>query len=110
MAITGLPDPAIHRKCKRCGGWFHAHEGARCWPPKVGLLSWVHVTTAESMDLEREMKFYCGACQELNAQAQIKARKVTVQVIMAALVAGVVVLLAWAFDLSSWVDGALRGR
>ena len=106
MPITGLPNPQIHRMCKRCQQWFDAHEGALHWPPKTGLLTWVHVTMAESIGQEKELKFYCPACHTLNGKAEARFAKVFTQslLIMAA-IAGLAAI-AWAFGLVEM----LRGR
>ena len=102
MPISGLPNPQIHRLCKRCRQWFDAHEGFQCWPPKTGLLSWVHVTLSENTEQASEQKFFCNACQEKNgkdAARFIKGFK-TIALTMVAIAA--MAGAAWAFGLVEW--------
>jgi len=109
MPITGLPDPTIHRKCKRCGSWCHLHEGALTWPPKNGLLSFVHVTLAESTEQEGERKFFCDACQEANALAERRFRKLFVNSGLTLLALLVLAPIAYSLGLFAWLEQVLRG-
>jgi len=110
MPITGLPDPAIHRKCKRCGTWFHLHEGALTWPPKRGLLSFVHVTLAESTEQDAELKFYCVACQERNALDEGRFRKMLSSFGITLLVLIIALPVAYALGAFSWIENLLRAH
>ena len=103
MPIDGLPNPQIHRMCKRCRQWFNAHEVSMMWAPKTGLLTWVHVTMAENMDQHKELKAYCSACQELNSKDETRFSKAFMQsVIMIAIVCGLG-LIAWALGLGDLI-------
>ncbi len=108
MPVEGLPDPTIHRKCKRCGTWCHLHEGSRCWPPKTGLFSLVHVALAQGVDQDQEMKFYCAACQERNRVAERRFRKLLMSLGIATIVLGVLISSAWMAGLFTWLERALR--
>lgn len=108
MPITGLPDPAIHRKCKRCGGWFHLHEGALGWPPKRGLISVVHVTMVESTGIEREMKFFCTACGERNAIDEQRFKRAAIHTAVAMLLIALAIPLASWLGVSTWLQDLLR--
>ncbi len=108
MPVEGLPDPTIHRKCKRCGGWFHLHEGARCWPPKTGLLTLVHVALAQGVDQDDEMKFYCAACQESNGVAERRFRKVLVSMGISVILLCAFLPLAWMAGLFAWLEQVMR--
>ena len=110
MPITGFPDPVLHRKCKRCGTWFHLHEGALCWPPKRGLLSLVHVSLAEWTEQRGEMKFYCVACQDLNAHDVRQVRKQLINTGITLLVIMLGLALAQWLELFAWMDLVLRAR
>ena len=109
MPITGLPDPTIHRKCKRCGTWCHLHEGSLAWPPKRGLLSLVHVALAESLAREGEQKFYCAACLERNARDERSFRKAAGSLGISLLALAVLAPIAWATGLIGWIEAILRG-
>jgi|GEM_PF-3507915 len=108
MPITGLPNPQIHRLCKRCRQWFDHHEGSLCWPPRTGLLSLVHGTLSESLDQEKEMKYYCEACQALNTKETVRFRKQTIQGILVALVVGAVLILGWLIGIDQYLLGMAR--
>lgn len=108
MPIEGLPNPQIHRMCKRCRQWFNVHEGAMRWPPKTGLLTWVHVTMAESMEQEKDVKFFCVACQELNAKDEARFTKALRQTCITVAVLAVVGLAAWGLGLIEMLTNALR--
>ena len=110
MPITGLPDPTLHRKCKRCGIWIHLHEGSLTWPPKRGLLSFVHVTLAESIEQTTELKFYCVPCQERNARDERGFRKLFVTMGVTVLGLAVALLIASWLGLFTHLESFLRGR
>jgi hypothetical protein len=106
MPIEGLPDPILHRKCKRCGTWCHLHEGAFTWPPKKGLISAVHVSLAEWTEQDDRQKFYCVACQERNEFDQRRARKRAIGIALTLLMLGIVLR----FGLATVLVNFLRGR
>ncbi|MBA3684748.1 MAG: hypothetical protein H0W72_05840 [Planctomycetes bacterium] len=108
MPVEGLPDPTIHRKCKRCGLWCHLHEGTRCWPPKTGLLTVVHVSLAQGVDNDQDMKFYCAPCQERNALDERRFRKVTVSSGITIIVLGIALPLAWWVGAFAWLERMMR--
>jgi len=110
MAISGLPNPDIHRKCKRCHEWFDHHAVDLCWPPKTGLLSWVHGTLIESTDQVKEQKYYCRPCQELNAKAESRFRRQSIQGIVIATLVLVGFLVAWGLGLGDLLTGLAKGK
>lgn len=110
MPISGLPNPQIHRLCKRCRQWFDHHEVTLCWPPKKGLLSFVHVTLAESVDQEKDQKHYCHACQELNAKDETRFRKQFVQGAVMLVIILVLIVIGWAIGLDDLLRGMAEGR
>ena len=110
MPITGHPDPARHRMCKRCGTWCHLHEGALTWPPRRGLLSFVHVALAESVARESELKFYCQPCQERNARDERAFRKVMLSMVWTVVVLVVFVPLASWLGVFAWLQTTLRSH
>ncbi len=108
MPVEGLPDPSIHRKCKRCGVWFHLHEGARCWPPKTGLLTLVHVSLAQGIDNDQDMKFYCAACQQRNELDERRFRKLGTSMGFTVILLGVLLPLAWHLGGFAWLEQMMR--
>jgi hypothetical protein len=108
MPIVGLPNPQIHRMCKRCHQWFNVHEGALCWPPKTGLLTWVHVTMAEGMEHEKDLKFYCSPCQRLNQADQARFAKAIRTSLISIVTVAVLGSLAWALGLVDLLISSLR--
>lgn len=109
MPITGLPNPQIHRLCKRCRQWFDHHEVESCWPPKKGLLSFVHVTLAEGLDQFKEQKHYCHACQELNVKDEIRFRKQFTQGLIMFAIVLILIVIAWAVGLEEIIRGFAEG-
>lgn len=110
MAIEGLPNPQIHRMCKRCHQWFNAHEGALCWPPKTGLLTWVHVSMAESTEREKERKFYCVACQDLNTKSEQRFAKAFKQSLYSIAAIALLAAIAWGLGLVDMLTSSLKAR
>jgi hypothetical protein len=108
MPVEGLPDPTIHRKCKRCGGWFHLHEGNLCWPPKTRVLSTIYVSLAQGVDNEQDMKFYCAACQERNALDERRFRRMLVNGGITIVLLGLALPFAWYAGFFSWFEQLLR--
>ena len=109
MPISGLPDPTIHRKCKRCGTWFHLHEVVLAWPPKRGPLSFIHVTLAESTEQDRERKFYCLPCQDLNALDARRFRRLFTRTGLTMLAVLVAIPIAYWLGVFAELESFLRG-
>jgi len=110
MPISGLPNPQIHRMCKRCRQWFNAHEVSMLWAPKTGLLTWVHVTMAENMEQKKELKAYCAACQELNVKDEQRFTKAFMQSLITIAVVSGLGLIAWALGLGELIKEQLSKR
>jgi hypothetical protein len=69
MPVEGLPNPHIHRLCKRCGRWFQLDEGSLAFPATRGPLKWIRVVAARFTEQDHLKKFFCFPCQELQARA-----------------------------------------
>ncbi len=62
MPVDGLPNPRIHRICRRCGKWHHQHEGSLEYPASTGPFSWLSQSYARHVDAEASMVFICSRC------------------------------------------------
>ena len=60
MPIEGIPDPQIHRICRRCGKWFEPEEGALVAPDGPGPLGAMRAVRA-AFD-PSVMRFQCNRC------------------------------------------------
>jgi hypothetical protein len=60
MPIEGMPDPQLHRICRRCGKWFEPGEGTLLPPDVTGPMSWMHAARA-SFD-PSFLRFQCNRC------------------------------------------------
>ncbi len=96
MPVEGLPNPHLHRLCKRCGKWHHTHEGTVDWPPVTGLISWVQVRTGKLLDRTERMQFRCVACREQQVRSARAWRRSLITAVIMFAVLGV---LAWKFGL-----------
>lgn len=64
MPVDGLPNPTLHRLCRRCGKWHHLHEGSYVMPPSSGPVSWLIHGYQRQVDPQKLLRFVCNACQE----------------------------------------------
>lgn len=96
--------------CKRCRQWFNAHEVNMLWPPKTGLLTWVHVSMAANMEQEKHLKAYCTACQELNQKDETRFIKTIRKSVISILVVVILGALAWAVGLVDVVIDMMRAH
>ena len=60
MPIEGMPDPQIHRICRRCGKWFEPEDGTLVAPEASGPLSVMRAARA-SFDPSL-LRFQCNRC------------------------------------------------
>jgi hypothetical protein len=60
MPIEGMPDPELHRICRRCGKWFEPGEGTFMAPEATGPIGMMHAARA-SFDASF-MRFQCNRC------------------------------------------------
>ncbi len=63
MPVDGLPNPTIHRLCRRCARWHHLHEGSYIEPPAAGPVSWLLNSYQRHADPQAGQRFVCSACQ-----------------------------------------------
>jgi hypothetical protein len=60
MPIEGMPDPEVHRICRRCGKWFEPGEGALMAPEATGPMGAMRAARA-SFDPSL-LRFQCNRC------------------------------------------------
>lgn len=60
MPIEGMPDPQIHRICRRCGKWFEPSEGSSVTPDVTGPMGALRAARA-SFDGSL-LRFQCNRC------------------------------------------------
>jgi rubredoxin len=60
MPIEGMPDPQLHRICRRCGKWFEPEEGALMAPEATGPMGAMRAARAP-FDPSL-MRFQCTRC------------------------------------------------
>lgn len=70
MPITGMPDPALHRICRRCQRWFEPTEGALQAPEVTGPLGAMQALRAASGD-RSVMRFQCARCTKVRRNTQL---------------------------------------
>ena len=83
MPVEGIPDPQVHRLCRRCGKWFEPREGSLVAPEATGPLGAMRALRA-SIDGSR-LRFQCGRCTRI--------RRTTETVLWGTLLGLVVVIL-----------------
>jgi len=87
MPVEGLPDPALHRLCRRCGTWYHLHEGSTDWPPVTGLISFIQVRSGQLLERTERMQFRCRGCFDEQARKSKSGRRsLLIGLIMLALI------------------------
>jgi hypothetical protein len=62
MPVSGLPNPAIHRLCRRCGKWHHVHEGSFEFATSAGPFSWIINAYRRNADPDAAQIFICSGC------------------------------------------------
>jgi hypothetical protein len=110
MPITGLPNPQIHRMCKRCCQWFNYHEVELCWPPRRGMFSMIHGMLAENLDQVKEKKNYCAACQALNEKEELRFRKNLMRGMLSFFIILLAIIAAWALGVEEMIRNMATGR
>jgi hypothetical protein len=68
MPVEGIPDPALHRLCRRCGKWFEIDEGALLAPEVTGPLGAMRAMRA-SFDSSL-LRFQCDRCTRIRRRTQ----------------------------------------
>jgi len=68
VPIEGMPDPGVHRICRRCGQWFEAHEGTSMAPEVTGPLGYLRAMRA-GID-GSGMRFQCARCTRVRTLTQ----------------------------------------
>ena len=61
MPVEGLPDPALHKRCFRCGGWFDEMDGTWVAKPRHGPGGAV-LALVDRLIGDRPQQFMCDAC------------------------------------------------
>ena len=97
MPITGLPNPHLHRLCRKCRRWHDQDEGSMCAPTIAGPLSFLRNLRATAMDDETVQYFICFPCQKPKGMSPL------VKIILAVAVAGLVAGLASYFHLIDYI-------
>jgi hypothetical protein len=99
MPVDGLPNPTLHRLCRRCGKWHHLHEGSYVMPASSGPVSWLINGYHRHADPQAAQRFVCIPCQG-PARAALWQRLLA----SCALIAGSA-LLAWWLYAGGLLDG-----
>ena len=63
--IDGMPDPKIHRICRRCQQWFYPEEGTFRPPEVAGPLSGMQALRAEITGDPALFRFECKRCTKV---------------------------------------------
>ena len=63
MPVDGLPDPAIHKRCYRCGEWFEELDGRMVEKTRSGPAGIV-LEVVDRLIGDPRMQFICDGCYE----------------------------------------------
>ena len=66
-----LPDPDLHKLCRRCRKWFEPDEGVLSLPEATGPISRLRQTAAIISGDERALRFICHRCAAVRRRTQI---------------------------------------
>ena len=102
MPVAGLPNPTLHRLCRRCGRWHHLHEGSYVMPTASGPVSWLLHGYQRQVDPEALLRFVCHACQAPAGRSR-RSRLIASAALLAA-----GALLAWFILSRGLLDGLLE--
>jgi hypothetical protein len=89
MPVDGLPNPTLHRLCRRCGKWHHLHEGSYVMPSSSGPVSWLISGYQRQVDPQALLRFVCSACQAPAGPSRRQRLLASLAVLIAS------VLMAW---------------
>lgn len=70
MPIDGMPDPAIHKRCFRCGQWFEEIDGSYVERPRHGVGGAI-LALVDRLVGDRRMQFVCDGCATLGGRGGI---------------------------------------
>jgi hypothetical protein len=68
MPVEGMPDPTVHRICRRCGKWFDPAEGRLMAPEATGPMGMMHAARA-SFDGSM-LRFQCDRCTRIRRNTE----------------------------------------
>ena len=70
MPVEGLPDPAVHKRCFRCGQWFEEIDGGYVERPRHGVGGAV-LALVDRLVGDRRLQFVCDGCASLGGRGGI---------------------------------------
>jgi hypothetical protein len=103
MPVEGLPNPTLHRLCRRCGKWHHLHEGSYVMPSSSGPVSWLINGYHRHADPQAAQRFVCDSCQAPAGPSR-RQRLLASLALLAAFA-----LVGWWLYSSGLIDGLVDG-
>jgi len=103
MPVEGLPNPTIHRLCRRCRRWHHLHEGSYEQVSSSGPFSWIINAYRRQADPDATMIFICTSCRRPPATPAWVQALISLAIVLAA------ALGAWWLYASGAIDHLLSG-
>jgi hypothetical protein len=70
LMIEGMPDPKIHRICRRCQRWFYPEEGTLEAPEVTGPFGAMQAFRASIFADPRLLRFQCRRCTKVRRTTQ----------------------------------------
>ena len=67
MPVEGLPDPALHKRCFRCGQWFEEMDGSFVERPRHGVGGAV-LALVDRIVGDPRLQFVCDGCASREAR------------------------------------------
>jgi hypothetical protein len=84
-----IPDPAVHKLCRRCRKWFDPADGELTFPEATGPASRLRIAAVRLAGDESALSFICHRC--------LRTRRITKVVLWVGLglAAAIAMLVAW---------------
>lgn len=70
MPVVGVPNPELHRICRRCRKWFDPSEGTLVAPELTGPLSAMRATRTSIGQDASVLRFQCHGCTRIRRRMQ----------------------------------------
>jgi hypothetical protein len=86
MPVEGLPDPAVHKRCCRCGQWFDEMDGDFVERPRHGVGGAI-LAIVDRIVGDPRLEFVCDGCASLGSRGGI--------VLVVALAIAAIGIAAW---------------